>query len=364
MSSIVFELKHDPSLSKANTVVHFDYDSPYTRARKTRTIKAHIQDKKKHHYLPDLQKYIQFMIDQNLINESSLSLIQDKALRYLLFGYPKSYPHTKYPGSTRDQISKYFRRIEYDRHILSKPDLADKGIIQPNPNDNTKESLKSVYPKRLFAPDKSGKTTLILGSSFTGKTYLLCEELNLIKPYEYDLIILFTESVHVPCLDRIRNRPDLIIKEGFDPKIPEFLKKLNSRLGLRYNFLLILDDIISEKSSRKSTLGKMLTTYRNSNISTVVLAQYPTIIQKESRSNFHQIVLTGMRSPESNKAFADRFDVMSWARDRMSKEPNASVSRASNDEVHCYLKKLLMDNGVVLYINLKRSLDPALVDLR
>ena len=246
-----------------------------------------------------------------------------------------------------------------------------------------------MYPKRLLAPDKTGKTTLILGSSFTGKTYLLCEELDLIKPYEYDLIILFTESVHVPCLDRIRNRPDIMIREGFNSKIPEFLKKLNSSLGLRFNFLLILDDIISEKSSRKSTLGKMLTTFRNSNISTVVLAQYPTIISKESRSNFHQLVLTGMRSPESNKAFADRFDVMSWTRERMSRDPSltgngrtlsapmsalsprgadrgvkAVKTRPSNDDVYSYLKKLLMDNGVVLYIDLKRSKDPSLVDLR
>lgn len=361
MASITFELKHDPNLSKSNTIVHFDYNSPYTKARKTRTIKTHINDKKKRYYLPHLKEYIRFMIDHNIINESSLSLIQDKALRYLLFGYPRSYPHSKYAGSSKDQIAKYFKRIEYDRHIL--PLKSSEGDTR-SANPTSDQDIASVYPKRLLAPEKSGKTTLILGSSFTGKTYLLCEELDLIKPYEYDLIILFTESVHVPCLDRIRNRPDLVIREGFDPRVPEFLKKLNSSLGLRYKFLLILDDIISEKSSRKSTLGKMLTTYRNSNISSCVLAQYPTIISKESRSNFHQLVLTGMRSPESNKAFADRFDVMSWARNRMSQEPDGKSARPANDEVHCYLKKLLMENGVILYIDLKRSRDPSLIDLR
>jgi DNA replication protein DnaC len=126
----------------------------------------------------------------------------------------------------------------------------------------------SVYPSRLLAPQESGTTTLILGSSFTGKTYLLAEELELLKPYEYDLIILFTESVNVPQIQKFKERPDIIIKEGFNDAIPLFLKKLNSKLKNRYRFLLILDDIISEKSSRKSTLGKMLTTYRNSNIST------------------------------------------------------------------------------------------------
>lgn len=351
MTSISFELIFYDKVQN-NVKIFIDFTNPLTNCRATRKISFTITSKKGSLFKDDLQPYIEFLIAHNMINESLLALAQDKLLKYILFGYPKSYPHTKKgipPG-----IGRYFNRQNFDRYCLAKDSSSE---VKKN-----MDNMSSKYPNRLLAPEDSGKTTLILGSSFSGKTYLLAQELELIKPYEYDLIILFTESKHVPALDKIRKRPDLIIKEGFDPAIPAFLKRLNNKLGLRYRFLLILDDIISEKSSKQSTLGKMITIYRNSNISTVVLLQYPTLIEKHCRSNFHQMVCTGMRSPESNKAMTDRFDVMSWAKDRMKIE-NRSDKAIKNDEVYSYLKKLLMHDGVVMYINLKKSLDPAIINL-
>jgi len=330
----------------------FDFSNPFTNCRISRIIYFTLSGKKSDMYKNDLKPYIEFLISHKMLTEPMLALGQDKMLKYILFNYPRSYPHVKKgmpPG-----ISRYFKRQTYDRFCLGKN---SEDSLKKNSNKTS-----SRYPSRLLAPASSGTTTLILGSSFTGKTYLLSEELDLIKPYEYDLIILFTESIHVPSLDKIRNRPDIIIKEGFDDKIPEFLKNLNSELGLRFKFLLILDDIISEKSTRTSILGKMITTYRNSNISTAVLLQDPTFVQRQSRGNFHQMVMTGMRTPESNKAFTDRFDVMSWAKDRMKLDGVEGTIR--NDAVYSYLKKMLMNDGVVLYINLKKSLDPSVIDLR
>ncbi len=350
MNTIIFNLEFIER-NQNNVKAIFDFNNPFTNCRMSRILFFTLTDKKGDLYKEHLKPYIEFLISHKMLTESMLALAQDKMLSYILFKYPKSYPHTKKampPG-----ISRYFKRQNYDRFCLNKE---SEKTLSKNLNKNS-----SKYPSRLLAPQDSGTTTLILGSSFSGKTYLLTQELELIKPYEYDLIILFTESIHVPCLDKIRNRPDIIIKEGFQEEIPSFLKKLNSKLGLRFKFLLILDDIISEKSTRKSTLGKMITTYRNSNISTVVLAQYPTIIQKESRSNFHQMVVTGLRSPEANKSFADRFDVLHWTKERMKIEGNDK--KISNDEAYCYMKKLLMDDGIVMYINLKKSLDPSIINL-
>ena len=334
-----------------NILAIFDFNNPYSNCRMSRKVYFTLSDKKSSEFKDHLKPYIQFMIDNKMLNESVLTLAQDKLLSYMIFKYPKSYPHGK--NNIPPGISRYFKRLNYDRFCLGKDSSAKM--------EYNNDKMSSKYPSRLLAPGASGTTTLILGSSFSGKTYLLSQELDLIKPYEYDLIILFTESLHVPSLDKIRNRPDVIIREGFNDRIPEFLKNLNSALGLRFRFLLILDDIISEKSTRKSTLGKMITTYRNSNISTTVLAQYPTIIQKESRTNFHQLVVTGMRSPEANKAMTDRFDILHWARERMKNE--GANGKINNDDVYSYLKRLLMQDGVVLYINLKKSLDPSVINL-
>jgi hypothetical protein len=355
-TSIAFEIKFLDGSKKHDVEAIFDFTNPFTNCRMTRISKFLMNHRRGNYYKDTLKDYIQFMINNKMITESTLLLSQDKMLKYILFQYPQSYPHTK--KNTPPGIDRYFKRTQYDRFCIGGD--ADNLFKETSANANS----VSVYPNRLLAPQESGTTTLILGSSFTGKTYLLAEELDMIKPFEYDLIILFTESLHVPQIQKFKERPDIIIKEGFHEEIPLFLKKLNSKLKNRFRFLLILDDIISEKSSRKSTLGKMLTTYRNSNISTCVLAQYPTIISKESRTNFHQLVVTGMRSPESNKAMTDRFDIMSWAKERMKKDiPNQSTT-IKQEETLNYLKKMLMENGVVMYIDLKRSLDPALVDLR
>jgi hypothetical protein len=329
----------------------FDYNSPFSKCRASRKFKFTVKKDKLRHYKHLLKPYVQFLIDHDMLNENMLSLGADKLLSYLIFKYPASYPNAKVGVS--DDVGRYFYKRNYNRFCKNGQ---SKDIVQ-----SKAESMVSKYPSRLLAPQETGATTLILGSSHSGKTYLLTSEINRLRTYEYDLIILFTESIHVPSLDIIRDRPDIIIKEGFDERIPEFLKKLNSALGLRYRFLLILDDIISEKSTRTSILGKMITTYRNSNISTCVLLQDPTFIQKQTRGNFHQLVVTGMRSMESNAGLTSRFDVGSWAKERMKAEGGGE--NIHKDDVHSYLKKLLMKDGVVLYINLKKSLDPAVVDL-
>lgn len=351
MNSINFKLEF-PDRDNKNLIATFDFMNPFTKQRMTRKVISTISLKKGESYKEHLEPYINCMIKHNMINQEFLTLAQDKMLQYVIFKYPKSYPHSK--NGVPPGISRYFKRVNYDRYCLNKD---SETTLKQNKN-----TMDSKYPSRLFAPDKSGTTTLILGSSYSGKTYLLSHELSLIKPYEYDLIILFTESKHVPELELIKNRPDIIIKEGFQPEIPVFLKKLNSKLGLRYRFLLILDDIISEKSNRQSTLGQMITTFRNSNISTVVLAQYPTIIAKESRGNFHRLVVTGMRSPEMNEALTSRFDIKGWAKKRMIQD-GTTDGKITNDEIHEYLKHLLMEDGVVMYIDLKKSLDPSIINL-
>jgi hypothetical protein len=62
----------------------------------------------------------------------------------------------------------------------------------------------------------------------------------------------------------------------------------------------------------------------------------------------------------------DRFDVLAWARRRMKDEKPDEYGQKTikMDDVFTYLKKLLMENGVIIYIDLKRSKDPNIIDLR
>ena len=369
---VTFKLNFSDALQESRgdyVTVIFSYDNPHTNQQTTRSIKYGLNKKRQIHFKHDLKAYIDFLLEKNMLTKEMLLFGQKKLLQSILFKYPQNYPHTRV-GANKN-VERFFRTKEYklfankNGNVIPVED--EKGKVISHPSSMDTEKYVSKYPSRILAPfdDYSeSKTVMCLGSSFSGKTYWLTDELSRVKEYEYDLIILFTESVNAKPLQKLRERPDLIIKEGFDESIPNFLKNLNNKLKLRFRFLLILDDIIGENSSRQSVLGRMITIFRNSGINTVFLSQYPTLIQKHCRGNFHFIVNTGFKTLESNDAFASRFDVLSWAKVRMQKEERFQRVSIRKEEILNFLKELLREPGMIIFIDNKHSLDPALVDLR
>ncbi len=212
----------------------------------------------------------------------------------------------------------------------------------------------SIFPKDgLFKPtDNTGKSTLILGSSFSGKTTFLVNELNKLKQDDYTLIILFTESRNAEPLKKLHIPVKII--EGYDESIVNFLKKINNQTNNRFNFLVILDDVVDQKHSQ--TLSKMILLFRNSNISTVISIQYPMLINKSSRSSFHQSVVLGSRTMEWWKSTSDILDLRGWWK---SITP---IKKLSNDEIYKQLKDITNNHNAFIYINLREGKEPSIED--
>ena len=211
-----------------------------------------------------------------------------------------------------------------------------------------------VAPKEGDAGGDTGKSTLLLGASFSGKTYLLVRELNKLHPGDYDGIFLFTESPAAEPLKDLRADLKVKIYQGFDPTIVDFLKAVNDELSNKFRYLIILDDVVDQKLSK--TLNKMVLTYRNSNISTCILIQYPNLISKSSRSSFHQVVLVGARSLEWWAVSCDVFDLKAWAKSQMQ-NPH-QVSKISADQIYSFLKGVTKEPGVVIYLDQRKGLEP------
>lgn len=185
---------------------------------------------------------------------------------------------------------------------------SDKGVIMG------KRTLEEVQDKTMkkgllyLAPEETSKTTLVLGKSRSGKTFWLVQEVNKLvgKTREvhgvtrpiYDKIIVFTESLNAePFKDLSKNLPILFIK-GYIPKLVLLLKKINDETKNLFRFLVILDDCIGSvggKSLRGGSFPRQMLTYRNANISTVVLVQGATLLEPKTRENAHQIVITGLK---------------------------------------------------------------------
>jgi hypothetical protein len=221
---------------------------------------------------------------------------------------------------------------------------------------------------RLFAPTlvaggETGKSLLLVGSSFSGKTHLYVDELNALDPEEYDLIVLMTESRFAEPLKRIRPELGVVVLEGFRPSVVNELKALNDGTGNRYRFLIILDDIVDQKHS--STLSKMLLTYRNANVTTALVIQYAALVNKCTRGSLHAVVITGFRSLEDWELAGRIFDLTEWAKDQMAdKDIEVTRSKIKKCDAYRWLKEQTAAPGDVIYLDQKHSLDPVLWQLR
>lgn len=144
-----------------------------------------------------------------------------------------------------------------------------------------------------FSPEVTGVTFALIGKSFTGKTYFIMQQLNLLTDKElaqYNAIIFFTESTHSEPLKLIDERiqKKLILMDRFCPMILRTLKKVNDGTGNAFKFLVIYDDIIE---LRGELLTKSILTLRNSNISTMISIQYEKLISPAQRSSVHNIYI-------------------------------------------------------------------------
>ena len=68
-------------------------------------------------------------------------------------------------------------------------------------------------------------------------------------------------------------------------------KVINGKTKNKYPFVIMLDDIIDQKMNK--ILMKLILSYRNSNISTVVSLQNVMLFKKENRTNVNNIIFFG-----------------------------------------------------------------------
>lgn len=266
-------------------------------------------------------------------------------------------------GMINEEILNKFAPFQLRRVIqdfCKKVDDIDEIAVD---EDAEGDSVKITSGFRLFEPNEDdsdgGRTSLIGGSSFTGKTYFLVNEINKLRRDEYDCILVMTESRNAKDLKTINEDLHLQIVEGYRPDLINKLKRINDKCENRYRFLIIMDDIVDQKNS--STLLKSILTYRNANISTCILIQYLKLIPKAARGSFHQVVLTGFRSLEDYQVTCEMFDLCGFVREKLSKERDVPISHVKKYDVYQYLKELMKSKDIKIYLDQQHSKDPEIL---
>ena len=134
--------------------------------------------------------------------------------------------------------------------------------------------------------ESGGNSTLAVGSTRCGKTTALKYILE--KYFKKHFGLIFSESAHAPAYKDMKYNL-LPLASVFVPELIRDAYMINKELKNYYDFLFVLDDCPLMKNDKQ--LLKMLTIYRNSNISAIVCVQSPTLLNPTCRSNFNIVLL-------------------------------------------------------------------------
>jgi len=126
----------------------------------------------------------------------------------------------------------------------------------------------------------------ILASSRSGKTTLLYHIIEYMKDY-YDVILFFSANSNSKIYKNFKSKK-IIMVNGFDDRIIYAMHHLNQSCDGRFNFLVIMDDIIDTKYSQCVT--NLFSIYRNANFSTIHCVQYKKYMSKDARAQCHKIL--------------------------------------------------------------------------
>ena len=140
-------------------------------------------------------------------------------------------------------------------------------------------------------PKNGGVSLCFLGSTRSGKTTFLKEVVN--DYFKKHLKIIMSNSIHNPIYDSMK---DIVKSPLYIPKLVKDGYDINKNTDNHYNFLYILDDVVTAKFDKE--LLKLLAIYRNSALSCIMSIQSPILLNSATRGNLNYVFLGRMNSEE------------------------------------------------------------------
>lgn len=155
----------------------------------------------------------------------------------------------------------------------------------------------------------SGNSICLIGSSKSGKSTILKAIYNKYfkeTPKKRNLIsMLFSVNSHATVYN---DMPGVLKINKFDrngQKMINQLKKVNMLEKNKYNYLVMLDDIVDSKYS--NILNQLILTYRNSNFNSIISVQQDKLISKCNRSSINNVILGACNTDEAIESIVKSF---------------------------------------------------------
>ena len=196
-----------------------------------------------------------------------------------------------------EDMYEYIEQIKKEQREKNKifKDKKEKKVI------SNIESTTALTDINNFIIDKNtGTSTVILGASKRGKSTIMMYLYRKYYQQNKDFIsTLFSGNYHIEAYKKSKN---LLIGDGFNDRSEKYVqmqKYINSKTKNKYDFLNLFDDVLDLKY--KTIINKLILTFRNSNISTIMCLQYTYLLSKMNRANVNNIIIFGSNTEESKR---------------------------------------------------------------
>jgi hypothetical protein len=144
---------------------------------------------------------------------------------------------------------------------------------------------------KFSLPTNGGVSVCFLGSTRSGKTTFLKYMID--EYFKKHFKVLMSNSIHNPIY---KDMKDIVMSPLYIPKLVKEGYDINKATKNHYDFLYILDDVVSAKFDKE--LLKLLAIYRNSNLSAIISIQSPVLLNSATRGNLNYVFLGRMNSDE------------------------------------------------------------------
>ncbi len=187
-----------------------------------------------------------------------------------------------------------------DGNITDAVNLPEHAPIQTEPEEEEIKENDIEFTKfklNISPKEEGGTTTLVLGASKSGKT-TKCKEI-VKKYYSSDkdfIIFLMADNAFNSRVYKDIDK-SVIKLDFFSEDLIRSLNRIQKKTNNKYRFLLLIDDIITERNSK--LILKLFLTLRNADISTCMMLQSPTLLAKNSRYNTNNVILMKFNNNES-----------------------------------------------------------------
>jgi hypothetical protein len=145
----------------------------------------------------------------------------------------------------------------------------------------------------ITLPTNGGVSFILCGASRSGKTTLLKF---LYRTYfKKHITTMFSLNTHADIYKDLSNKT--IVSPEFLPELLEECHAINVKTENRFPFLIISDDFVGGRIKNDEQITRLLTVYRNANMSSIFSFQGRTLLNPTGRQNANYICILKQQTP-------------------------------------------------------------------